>query len=66
MKFTDKPPTDGTQFIAIWMHNGHAWSGTYKFVHGRLMFYNEATDDFETNDGHNPFDYLSAIFVIPD
>ena len=68
MKFTDQPPTDGTQFVAVWTFNGKLWSGTYKyrFVDGRLMVYNEATEDWDIEPmNHTLFRFLSATFVIP-
>lgn len=43
------PPKDGTQFIAMWSHNGSVWSNTCRYNDlGYLEVFSEELNDFET------------------
>lgn len=45
MKQTATPPTDGTQFVAVWMCDGNIWSETLKYDwSGKLLRYDAHMD----------------------
>lgn len=40
-----KMPRSG-QFIAVWTHRGKIWCENFKWVGGKVMSYEEESDDF--------------------
>lgn len=43
MKSTNNMPETG-QFVAVWVHNGNLWSGTYKWKNSKLRRYSVYQD----------------------
>ena len=42
----DLPTGEGTQFVAVWTHNGQLWCDTYLIKDGAYLVYNGERDDF--------------------
>jgi hypothetical protein len=49
------------QFVAIWVYDGKVWSGTYKWVKGKILRYCREADEFLSTATEVPFSSFECV-----